>query len=114
MNKNVRSVIVLIATLGLILLAGNHVAWASLSERPMDPTVVPQGTPRGWNKKGSVRPPHCEGLTITVSGEYSVCGMAILSVEFKTSEDVKLLASIDPVIPKGNPGKVLAGSVAIG
>jgi hypothetical protein len=40
--------------------------------------------------------------------------MAILSVEFKTSEDVKLLASIDPVIPKGNPGKVLAGSVAIG
>lgn len=114
MNKNIRFILVLIATLTLFVLASNPVAWAHFSSQPTDLATGWQNPQPEWDPdQGSVRPPNCSGLTITASGIYSVCGMAVIDVKFKTNEDIELLASIDTVIPV-IVGDVTTGSVAIG
>jgi len=114
MKRQIRFVIVVTAVLVLAALASSNVAWAGLSPQPAEPGIVPQeAQPVSSEYKGTVRPPNCEGLTITESGDYSVCGVAVISVEFTTDEDVHLLASLDPYIPPG-VSKVMAGPVVIG
>jgi hypothetical protein len=115
MSARIRLLTVFIATLVLVALASSNVVWASFSAQSVEPVDVPQSVqPVSNEHKGTVRPPNCEGLTISESGDYSICGIAILEVDFKNDdEDVKVLASLSELIPP-NAGNVIAGPVKIG
>ena len=114
MSGKIRWIIVLLATLTVVVLGSQKVAWAAIPPGSDAPASLERsGQFEAGQHKGTVQPPNCEGLTITETGNYPVCGIAILEVQFKTDEDVRVLASIDPVIPPG-AGKVMAGAVSIG
>jgi hypothetical protein len=91
MNHKVRFAIVLILFLGILALALNQPAWAGRGGRPA--ASAPQaGNPAPAAEevqKGTVRPPDCGGLTVRISGDYSICGFAIIHVNMK-QEDVVL------------------------
>lgn len=115
MSARIRLLTVFIATLVLVALASSNVVWASLSAQSVEPLDVPQAIQPASNEhKGSVRPPNCEGLTISESGGYSICGVAVLEVDFTTDDDVRVLASFSDLFIPPNAGNVIAGPVKIG
>jgi len=114
MSKRIRWITSWVAILILVMFASSDVAWASFSPQAVDSASAPDNVQSVSNdRKGTVRPPNCEGLAITESGDYPLCGIAIIDVEFTTAEDVQLVASLDSIIPPG-AGKVMAGPVVIG
>src|SRR6266545_1663593 len=112
MNTKIRFLIALFITLVIVALASNQVAWARFSPATADAVASRNGPT--LSDKGTVRPPNCGGLTITKSGDYSLCAVAIIKADFKTQEAVQFLVSRGPKAPKEKEaGKVRAGPVVI-
>jgi hypothetical protein len=120
MSKIIR-VIIVVAALVLVVLVSSQVVQASWAPRdnavkevslPSQEDVQasePSDTqPQSMGQEGTIRPPGCEGLTIVESGQYSVCGVAIVIAELK-DDGVEIVLTIEP-LPAG-AGKVVAGTV---
>lgn len=112
MSAKLRLIIVILITLGILGLAGNQVAWAGFSHTTQPGAAAAPDNPSISNK-GTVRPPNCGNtLTITKSGRYSLCGVAIIKANYNTEDDVQYLVSLGPTAPKEtDAGKVRAGPV---
>jgi hypothetical protein len=128
MKRTIPLMLVAIAAVGLIGLVGSRVAggmWTAQATVPekaveveqpaalegAEPAAPQDAAPASEGFQGTIIPPGCEGITITETGEYSVCGVAILSVVLQDI-DIKVLASIEPY--PTDAGKVLAGTINLG
>jgi hypothetical protein len=117
-------VIIVVAALALIALVSSQVVQASwapqqeASENVKEEAQPPQQElqapepgdtqPTTLGLQGTTRPPNCEGMTIVESGQYSVCGVAVVEVELK-GNNVELTLALE-AFPT-DTGKVLAGTV---
>lgn len=90
MNNKGRIIIALILFIGIAALALNRGAWAGSGDRPARsaPQVGNPAPEAEEVQKGTVRPPDCGGLTVRVSGDYSICGFAIIHVTMKQNDVV--------------------------
>jgi hypothetical protein len=124
MSKLIR-VIIVVAALGLIALVSSQVVQASWGPHASAPKEAqnevqlpkqeevqisePNDTqPEAMGQDGTTRPPNCEGLVIPVSGEYSLCGVAVVEVEIN-DEGVEVIVDIE-ALPT-DLDNVLAGTV---
>lgn len=122
MSKIIR-VIIVVVVLGLIGLVSNQVVQASWAPRASAPgqaqvseqngqqSVEPGDTqPLTMGQEGTIQPPGCDGLIIPVTGEYSICGVAVVSAELK-GKNVEVMVTLEPL--PTDVGNVLAGTVNI-
>ena len=124
MSKIIR-VIIVVAALVLVALVSSQVVQASWAPRDNPSNEVqkevqlpsqeegqasePSDTqPQAMGQEGTIRPPGCEGMTIIASGQYSLCGVAIVIAELK-DDGVEIVLTIEPL--PSDAGKVLAGTV---
>jgi len=118
-------IIIVVVVLGLVALVSNQVVQAgwALGTPNEAPKVVPPAQqndtqasepsdtqPQAMGEQGTIRPPGCNKVDITTSGEYSVCGIAVVSVGPKP-DNVEITLKVGP-LPK-DAGNVLAGSVIL-
>jgi len=124
MNKVIR-IIVVVAVLGLVALVSSQVVQASRAPGPNTSNATQKDVqlpasdtaqvsepgdtqPLSNGYKGTIRPPGCEEIVLKDSGEYSVCGVAIVSVDFK-DDDVQVILNLDAL--PADAGNVLAGTI---
>lgn len=114
-------VISVIVIIGAVLVLSNQAAEAGWAprEKPVQDAQLPKQEqsrvsepsdtqPESVGKEGTIRPPDCSGLTIVESGQYSLCGVAMISAELKEN-GVEVVVTLEP-LPSG-AGKVVAGTV---
>jgi hypothetical protein len=124
MSKIIR-VIIVVAALVLVALVSSQVAqagWApgdNASKEAQKDAQLPKQEdiqvsepsdtqPQSMGQEGTIRPPGCEGMTIIESGQYSLCGVAIINAELK-DDGVEIVLTIAPL--PTDAGRVLAGTV---
>lgn len=124
MNKVIR-IIIVVAALGLVVLVSSQVVQASRAPGPNTSNAIQKDVqlpasdnaqvsepgdtqPLSNGYKGTTRPPGCEEIVLTKSGEYSVCGVAVVHVDIK-DEGVEVILNLDPL--PTDEDKVLAGTV---
>lgn len=124
MSKIIR-VIIVVAALGLIALVSSQVVQASWGPHASAPKEAqnevqlpkqeevqisePNDTqPEVLGQDGTTRPPNCEGMIIVASGEYSLCGVAVIEVKMN-DEGVELVVDIEALPTDAD--NTLAGTV---
>ncbi len=109
MNQKIRYGIVLILLAGILLLARNSVAGASVSWNQDEKVLQKESHVENAvqaAKPGSVKPPPGE-LVITQSGTYSIGGFCNYTVEF-IATDISVRVSLERPLPRPLPDKVHA------
>lgn len=128
MKKPIRLLIVSAVVIAVIAIAGTSVAWAKLSPQsadaastgwgmqraaPLDgvqPAAPEDGPSASSGYQGTVLPNGCTGVNITESGQFSICGIAVLNVDLKAS-NVELILTVESL--PADVSKALVGTVRL-
>lgn len=113
-------VISVIVIIGAVLVLSNRAVqagWAPREKMQTDAQLPKQEVQAAepsdtqlqtMGKEGTIRPPACDGLTIVQSGQYSLCGVAVINAELK-EDGIEVVVTLQPL--PANAGKVVAGTV---